>query len=77
MPNPALTRPGALSDGVFTAWLQLPVARRMRDRVRPMPASGVRFAFYGRISTKRFQDPVSSRAGQPQAVGDHRGAATA
>lgn len=69
MPNPASTRPAAPSDGVFTAWLQAPGSRRARGRVRPLPAGDVRFAFYGRISTARFQDPVSSRAWQLAVVG--------
>jgi hypothetical protein len=29
---------------------------------------GLRFAFYGRISTEGYQDPVSSRAWQLEAV---------
>jgi DNA invertase Pin-like site-specific DNA recombinase len=69
MPNSAPIRPAAPSQGAFTAWLQAPGARRVRGRVRSQPAGGVRFAFYGRISTARFQDPVSSRAWQLEAVG--------
>jgi DNA invertase Pin-like site-specific DNA recombinase len=35
----------------------------------PMPEAGVRFAFYGRMSTSEFQDPQTSRAWQ-RAVSD-------
>ncbi|WP_433305413.1 recombinase family protein [Actinoplanes sp. CA-030573] len=69
MPNPGLARTGTAVGGAFTTWLQAPGARRIRGRVRPLPAGGTRFAFYGRISTARFQDPVSSRAWQVEAAG--------
>lgn len=69
MPNPAPAHTAAPVGGVYTLWLQAPGARRMRGRARPVPAGGTRFAFYGRISTERFQDPVSSRAWQLEAAG--------
>src|SRR3954469_3388662 len=69
MPDLAPTPTGAAAGGAFTTWLQAPGARRMRGRVRSLPAGGTRFAFYGRISTARFQDPVSSRAWRLETVG--------
>ncbi|WP_439658321.1 hypothetical protein ACSHWB_38950 [Lentzea sp. HUAS TT2] len=35
----------------------------------PVPEAGVRFAFYGRMSTSEYQDPQTSRAWQ-RAVSD-------
>lgn len=42
---------------------------RSRTRVRAS-TGGLRFALYGRISTKDFQDPISSRAWQREAARD-------
>jgi DNA invertase Pin-like site-specific DNA recombinase len=49
----------------FDAWMATaPTVPRVRGR-SAWPGSGVlRFAFYGRISTSEYQDPVSSRAWQ-------------
>jgi site-specific DNA recombinase len=33
-------------------------------RVSELPRGGLRFAFYGRVSTEDYQDPVTSRARQ-------------
>jgi hypothetical protein len=55
----------------FDTWLQQPATARRRGR-SPDPRSGpggLRFAFYGRISTLEYQDPVSSRAWQVEAAG--------
>ncbi|RZU53248.1 DNA invertase Pin-like site-specific DNA recombinase [Krasilnikovia cinnamomea] len=41
---------------------------RARGRGRPLTRGGWRFAFYGRISTAEYQDPVSSRAWQVEAA---------
>ena len=38
--------------------------RRRAPRSRRTPTDGLRFAFYGRMSTSDFQDPVTSRAWQ-------------
>lgn len=59
------------SPGSFDSWLETPVSARRRGRSpgpRPGPG-GLRFAFYGRISTLEYQDPVSSRAWQVEAAG--------
>jgi hypothetical protein len=59
------------SVGSFDSWLETPAAARQRGRsTDPRPASGeLRFAFYGRISTVEYQDPVSSLAWQVEAAG--------
>ncbi|MFB9693092.1 recombinase family protein [Amorphoplanes digitatis] len=63
MPAHAST-PSTPPPNSFDAWLSASPAPRARGRsVRP-GAGGVRFAFYGRISTSEYQDPVSSRAWQ-------------
>jgi len=49
----------AVPDGGLAAWAA-GVARRSVQVV----ARGLRFAFYGRVSTEDWQDPVSSRARQ-------------
>jgi site-specific DNA recombinase len=38
--------------------------RRRVDDLSDTAAEGIRFAFYGRTSTREFQDPVTSRAWQ-------------
>ena len=53
--------PGCGGDGL-AAW----AARSGRPPAgRPVPG-GLRFAFYGRVSTEDWQDPVTSRARQLQ-----------
>src|SRR6266700_5895816 len=48
------------ADGGLAAW-----AERSRRRRTGGPApGGLRFAFYGRVSTEDWQDPVTSRARQ-------------
>lgn len=50
---------------LFAQWLAQPAIRsRRRGHRPPVTAGGVRFALYGRTSTGRFQDPVSSQAWQ-------------
>ena len=45
-------------------WLQTTGSKRARrQHTRPAPGR-MRFAFYGRISTAEYQDPVSSRQSQ-------------
>ena len=59
-----------MTVGPFDAWLQQPaVPTRRRGRPAGLGPGGLRFAFYGRISTTEYQDPVSSRAWQTEAAG--------
>jgi len=55
------------SEGSLLAW-----AERTGRRQAAQPGRGaLRFAFYGRVSTEDYQDPVTSRArqlGQPGAL---------
>ena len=62
--------PNAQGD-VLAGWLrqQQPVRARMGGRPAPM-SDGLRFAFYGRISTADFQDRASSRAWQYESAVD-------
>jgi hypothetical protein len=59
-----------MSDGVagrdrLVGWLDQRQGRRGHaGRRAGLPPGGVRFAFYGRVSTCRFQDAESSRAWQ-------------
>src|ERR1700745_1007883 len=54
--------PGAApGGGRLGAWAQSSGFRRAEGTGR----GGLRFAFYGRVSTEDWQDPVSSRARQP------------
>ncbi|GLH99925.1 hypothetical protein Pa4123_52010 [Phytohabitans aurantiacus] len=61
-----MTAAATAPDDLFTVWVDGSAAGR--SRVRGRPSSGavgeVRFAFYGRISTEGYQDPVSSRRWQ-------------
>ena len=60
-----LTTAAVASDDLFTAWLDRSPARsRVRGRHHRGIAAGLRFAFYGRISTDGYQDPASSRQWQ-------------
>ncbi len=53
------------ADGGLAAW-----AERSRRRRTGGPApGGLRFAFYGRVSTEDWQDPVTSRVRQREQVG--------
>jgi hypothetical protein len=51
---------GMDADGGLAAWAQAPGRRRATGHVR----GGLRFVFYGRMSTEDWQDPVTSRARQ-------------
>jgi site-specific DNA recombinase len=52
-------------DDLFSVWVrQTPTRTRSRGlQARPVPGP-MRFAFYGRMSTTGYQDPVSSRQWQ-------------
>ena len=50
--------PDASAD-VLATW-----ARSTARRAGQSPGGGLRFAFYGRVSTEDWQDPVTSRARQ-------------
>jgi hypothetical protein len=45
-------------------WMSHPARSRRRGHPRTVVTGGLRFAFYGRISTAEYQDPVSSRQWQ-------------
>jgi site-specific DNA recombinase len=68
-------RPGA---DLLTGWLErtLDKPKRSVRKVGPAPG-GVRFAFYGRVSTREFQDPASSGEWQRdfarELIGGHGG----
>ncbi|GAA4610262.1 hypothetical protein GCM10023107_95940 [Actinoplanes octamycinicus] len=54
-------------DDLFAVWVDGPAGpSRLRGRAASQAASEVRFAFYGRISTEGYQDPVSSRRWQSE-----------
>ena len=56
---------GAGMGGLTGAgFVEAVVARRGLSRASGRAAGGVRFAFYGRMSTSEFQDPWTSRAWQ-------------
>ncbi|WP_436498141.1 recombinase family protein [Actinokineospora sp. HUAS TT18] len=57
----------AMSGGEFVAAI---AGRRGPAKVAARVVDGLRFAFYGRMSTSDFQDPVSSRAWQRAACDD-------
>jgi len=55
------------ADDLLAGWVaqRQRVAARIRGRRRITPTTGgLRFAFYGRVSTEDFQDPISSRRWQ-------------
>jgi site-specific DNA recombinase len=56
--------PAACADGL-AAWAEASGRRRGRRSA----GGGLRFAFYGRVSTEDWQDPVSSRARQREQAG--------
>src|SRR5690349_8741784 len=53
------------SAGGLVAWAEGSGGRRAGRAVR----GGLRFAFYGRVSTEDWQDPVTSRARQREQAG--------
>jgi DNA invertase Pin-like site-specific DNA recombinase len=53
------------ADGGLLAWAE----RSGRRQGRGCRSGGLRFAFYGRVSTEDWQDPVSSRARQREQAG--------
>jgi site-specific DNA recombinase len=68
MPSSA-SFPSAPPSGSFDAWVSAgPSVPRARGRAARPGVGGLRFAFYGRISTAEYQDPVSSRAWQVEAA---------
>jgi len=56
---------GVTADGMLAAWAGQPRRRQVGDRA----PGGLRFAFYGRVSTEDWQDPVTSRARQREQAG--------
>ena len=56
--------PAAGGDGLV-AW----AARSGRPQIRGPVRGGLRFVFYGRVSTEDWQDPVTSRARQREQAG--------
>jgi len=58
--------------GLLSGWVndQRRSLRRSRRTPTAALASGVRFAFYGRVSTEDFQDHASSRAWQRNAANE-------
>ena len=56
--------PAAGGDGLV-AW----AARSGRSQIRGPGRGGLRFVFYGRVSTEDWQDPVTSRARQREQAG--------
>lgn len=48
------------ADGGLAAWAEASGRRRASGQA----CGGLRFAFYGRVSTEDWQDPVTSRARQ-------------
>jgi site-specific DNA recombinase len=65
MPGPDSRPDASASVDVLVAW-----AERSRRQEAERSDGGVRFAFYGRVSTEDWQDPVTSRARQrEQAAG--------
>ena len=53
------------ADGGLAAWAE----RSGRRSDGHSPRAGLRFAFYGRVSTEDWQDPVTSRARQREQAG--------
>src|SRR5947209_5277957 len=58
-------REAAAGAGGLAAWAESSGRRRAGDSVR----GGLRFVFYGRVSTEDWQDPVTSRARQREQAG--------
>ena len=66
VPWHAPAAPGRLSsDSGLVAWAERSGGRRGGGPAR----AGLRFAFYGRVSTEDWQDPVTSRARQREQAG--------
>jgi len=67
----AMTIVPTQDEDLLAAWAgQQPAATRIRGQQRSTVASGLRFAFYGRISTADFQDEWSSRVWQRDYAAD-------
>jgi DNA invertase Pin-like site-specific DNA recombinase len=63
--------PNGLSSDPLSGWAAGKQNRASRHPRFPIPVrGGLRFAFYGRVSTKQFQDRTSSRAWQVEAARD-------
>lgn len=61
--------PSGSQSSSFDAWVSAtPSLPRVRGLGQPRLDGGLRFAFYGRISTSEYQDPVSSRVWQVEAA---------
>jgi site-specific DNA recombinase len=58
------------SDDLFAAWMDQNQTTRVRGHRRPAAVGGLRFAFYGRISTVDYQDEWSSRRWQCDCAAD-------
>ena len=61
----ATTQLSGLAAGELAAWAE----RTGRRRAAQPQSGGLRFAFYGRVSTEDYQDPVTSRARQSDQAG--------
>jgi site-specific DNA recombinase len=57
-------------DDLFAAWIDQDRTTRIRGHRQPAPVDGLRFAFYGRISTVDYQDEWSSRRWQRDCATD-------
>ena len=66
VPFPPDPGPGLRGDGsALLLWAE----RTARGNGRPAAHGGLRFVFYGRVSTEDWQDPVTSRARQREQAG--------
>ena len=59
-----LTTTDNLDEDLLAAWITGRTLPVRASKVRAATAQGLRFAFYGRISTERFQDRSTSQAWQ-------------
>lgn len=65
MPTLPLLSLTDVEENLFSAWLEQAPGRTRERGCRARAGKGVlRFAFYGRTSTGRFQDPATSRQWQ-------------
>src|SRR5262245_55564753 len=63
--------PTSQGEDLLSAWVgQQHVVTRLRGQHRLAAVGGLRFAFYGRISTARFQDEWWSRVWQRDCAAD-------